>query len=187
MTAITSMASAQWFDFSNNSHRYGIGLEFGAVGTTGMTDTYNYRDLGGGISFNVWGFYIDYIKAGPEHRYDNHVREVQWEDSVAYALNFGYQIPVLSWLRVMPMVGYCQTNYGLTDASTVNVEVDESSASMYHDYDVTPGSRRHYFNYGVGLFVQPIKWIDVYGVYSRNAIYGGISLNMGAFLDKKGD
>jgi hypothetical protein len=101
---------------------------------------------------------------------------------VAFHINAGYQIPVLKWLRIMPMVGYCQTNAGLTDATTVNVDVNENTTSIFHDYDVTSGTRKHHFNFGAGLFIKPIRWIEIYAIGSRYAIYGGISINLDSFI-----
>ena len=181
MMALVVMAAgahAQWLDFSQNSNRYGIGFHLGQVGLG-----CRYDDFGAGASINAWGVYVDFAKAGPEHKYDRHVTNTLYNDSVAWTLSLGYQIPILPWLRLMPVVGYCQTNAGLTDATTVNVDVDTetSSASIYHDYDVTPGSRKHYFNIGAGIAVRPIKWIDIYAVGTMHAIYGGISLNLNAF------
>lgn len=174
LMAVAMSASAQWFDFSNNKDRYEVGFN---IGMAGLNTT--YQDFGAGASISAWGVYIDCLSAGPEHRYDNHVNGNLWEDSTAVVVNAGYQIPVLPWLRVMPMVGYCQTTYGLTDASTVNVETNENSSSIYHDYVVLAGTRKHYFNFGAGIIVSPFKWCSIYGVYSRNAIYGGISVNLG--------
>lgn len=180
LAVMTVAAQAQWFDFSNNNRRLGIGFQLGpsAVGT-------QYSDFSLGASMNLLGVHIDFLSIRPEHQYDNHVTDTYYADSASYTINLGYQIPVLPWLRLMPIVGYCQTNHGRTDASTVNIEnTDEYSSQMYHDYNVHPGSRRHYFNYGIGLSVQPIKWVDIYAVASRRAIYGGISLNLGAFADE---
>lgn len=176
LLAVAMSAHAQWFDFSNNNNRFGLGLHMGQLGMN--TD---YSDFGGGVSVNAFGVYVDFAKAGPEHRYDNHVNNTMYEDSVAYTISLGYQIPVLPWLRLMPVVGYCQNNSGLTDASTVNVDVDENTATVYHDYYVSGGSRQHHFNFGLGLSVTPVKWVDIYAIGSRHGIYGGISINLGAF------
>jgi len=181
LMAMTMGANAQWLDFSTNNERYGAGFHVGMAGWN-----CEYSDLGFGVSLNLLGMYFDYMKAGPEHRYDNHVTNTLYDDSVAWHLNVGYQIPILPWLRVMPLIGYCQTNAGITDATTVNIEVDDNNnARMFHDYDVTPGTRRHYFNFGGGLFIQPIRWAEIYAVGSRHAIYGGISLNLSAFVNSE--
>ena len=48
---------------------------------------------------------------------------------------------------------------------------------MYHDY-VKQGSAGHYFNFGGGIVISPIKWVSLYGVYTKQAIYGGITFNL---------
>lgn len=171
-------AHAQWFDFSTNKNHLDIGFTLGEVAP--FTE---YSDFGAGVSLSAYGVYIDFVSAGPEHKYDNHVTNTLYNDSSAFVIDAGYQIPVLPWLRVMPLVGYGQTNYGITDASTVNVETNENTSSVYHDYTVTAGSRKHYFNFGAGLVVQPLRWLNIYGVYTRKAIYGGLSINLGAFAN----
>ena len=177
MGAMLSMsANAQWFDFKNNCDRYVIGFNMGQVGTGT-----NYHDFGVGASIDIWGVYVDFINAGPEHKFDNHVGDYYWNDSVSWAVNAGYQIPVLPWLRVMPLVGYSQTNNGRTYANTLNVETNENSSSLYHDYNVNAGSRQHSFNFGGGIVVTPLKWFNVYAIYTRRAIYGGISINLQTF------
>lgn len=173
IAAFTMSANAQWFDFGNNRHNYSIGFQ-GGVGAYGT----EYAEAGFGFSFQAWGVQVDFIDVVPAHRYDNHVTNTLYRDSASFTINLSYKIPVLPWLRVMPVLGYCQTNYGDTDATTVNVDVDENTASVYHDYNVFPGSRKHHFNYGIGLSVRPVKYVDIYGVYSARAIYGGVSLNL---------
>lgn len=172
MAAVAS-ASAQWFDFSNNKNRFDLGVNLGMTGLK-----CNYQAFTWGASLNVYGVYVDFLYGAPAHKYDNHVVPVMYNDTSITSINIGYQIPVLPWLRVMPIVGHCHTNAGLTDATTVNVEVtDDYSAEMYHDFNVT--SRRHYFNYGCGLIIQPIRWFNLYAVYSRQAVYGGLGISLG--------
>lgn len=183
LMAMVMSANAQWFDFSNNKDHYEVGFNCGLVGWNT-----EFSGFGAGASINVMGVYLDYLQTGPMYKYDNHVVDALYDDSVAFVINAGYQIPVLPWLRVMPMVGYCQTNNGYTDAMTVNIEVDDDhDARIYHDYYVAAGSRRHHFNVGVGLFVQPIRWLEIYAIGSMNALYGGISINLGALKDVVGE
>ena len=185
MGALFSMsASAQWFDFSNNNKRLNVGLH---VGPTGIgTD---FSQFGWGGSLDVYGVYIDYIGAGPMYKYDNHVNvgpTAMMPDSTVSTINIGYQIPILPWLRIMPVIGHCHTTHGYTDFSTVNVEVtgssESTSAQMYHDY-VKEGAARHYWNYGGGIIVTPVKWVNIYGIYTIRSIYGGISFNLGALSE----
>lgn len=182
LIAISIAAGAQdFFDFSSNSHRYELGP---SVGMAAWNTEYKAR-WGLGLNATVWGAYIDFINIDPQHKYDQKFSDTQWNDDSAFCINAGYQIPILPWLRLMPIVGYAQTNEGITDASTINVssDGDGGGATLYHTYKVTPGTRHHMFNYGGGLSVQPLKWFSVNLVYTRYAIYGGISLNFLAFAD----
>ena len=177
LAAFGMSANAQWLDFGSNRDRYSIGFQ-GGVGAYGT----EYSEVGFGLSFQAWGVQIDFIDVVPEHRYDNHVTNTLYRDSASFTINLSYQIPILPWLRVMPVVGYCQTNYGDTDATTVNIETDENTSQMYHDYDVL--HRDHHFNYGIGLSVRPVEYVDIHAVYSARAVYGGISINLEAFANE---
>ncbi len=172
-------ANAQWFDFSNNNDRYEAGLNLGKAGYTTP-----YEGLTIGFNAVVWGVSLNIIKEGPQHRYDNTVSDTKWDDYVAFNLDLGYQIPVLSWFRIMPVVGYMQTNQGVTDASQLYWDGDDAGSSLYHPYKVTPGTREHYFNYGAGISIQPIKWVSLTATYTRYAFYAGINLNIAAFSDR---
>lgn len=168
-------AHAQWLDFSTNQRRVSIGFQGGqsASGT-------DYARFGLGASIQVYGFQVDFLRVTPEHKYDNHVSPKIYRDSSSYVINLGYQIPILPWLRLIPVLGYCQTNYGDTDASTVNIDTDENSSTVYHDYTVI--GRNHYFNYGLGINIRPVKYTDLQFVYSARAIYGGININLDALV-----
>lgn len=179
LLTIAFSANAQWFDFSNNMKRFEIGFTVGQAGSTT-----EYAGIGVGANLVAFGVQVDFLHKGPEHQYDNHVESKLYNDHVAWVLNGGYQIPVLNWLKVVPMAGYCQTNDGITDASTINISGGEYSASFYHDYDVIPGSRKHYFNYGCGIALQPLSWMSINAAYTKYAIYGGLSINIIGFNDK---
>ncbi len=167
----TTTARAQWLDFAHNEERLTAGFHLGAAGFP--TD---YEDLGLGVSLSCYGVYLDFLLSGPQHQNDNHVNNTLWQDDEAWSINIGYQIPILKWLRIAPIIGYAQENYGVTDASTVNISVNENSGSIYHDY--YPMERFHHFNYGGGLFVQLGRYVELYGVGTRYAVYGGIGLNI---------
>ncbi len=152
-------ANAQMFNFADNNHHFTLGVQLGQAGVN--TD---YSGFGWGISTSLYGVYVDFLCAGPKHRNDHHVNSSRPSDHEAFAINVGYQIPVTSWLRIAPIIGYCQTNYGYTDI---------------------PQERFHDFNYGAGLFIQPFKYFEIYGVYTSRAIYGGLALNLSAFAGDK--
>ena len=161
------------FDFTLNASRMEMGIIVGQVGS--FTDRARIG-LGAYVMYN--GFYLDFIKADPQHRYYSHVTEEQWNDDSAFGIHAGYQIPVLKWLRLMPIVGYVQTNEGITDGTSLNISAGDETTTWYHDYNVTPGSRLHYFNYGGGLSIQPCKWFSINLMASRYAIYGGIGVDI---------
>lgn len=167
-------ASAQWMDFSSNE-RLDIGINVGY-----LAHNTPYARVGAGGFVNVWGFYADFLELVPQHHYDNTISDNRWEDDKAVFANVGYQVPVLPWLKVMPLLGYAQTNEGLTDGSTINI-AGRYESSFYHSYTVTPGTRKHYFNIGAGLSFQPLRWLSINTVYTQYAIYGGIGINLMAF------
>ncbi len=175
LTALAA-ANAQCFDFSLNNGRYEAGINFGEIATT---TSYSRLALGG--SLMAWGVYLDITTAPPQHRYDNRVSDTKWNDDKVVLINAGYQVPVLKWLRIMPLIGYMQTNEGVTDASSLRVEGDESSVTLYHPYRVTPGSRNHYFNFGGGISIQPLKWFSINMMYTRYSIHGGIGISIPSF------
>lgn len=179
LLSLTICAHAQMFDFSSNAQRYEAGFNLGQM-ATGTP----YARLGFGVNALVWGFYADFNKVTAQHKFDGKFSDKLWEDDESFSLHAGYQIPVFRWLRIMPVVGYAQTNQGLTDASTINVETGENSSSVYHTYTVTPGSRVDYFDYGGGISIQPLKWFSINFVYTRFAYYGGIAIDLGAVAGK---
>jgi hypothetical protein len=87
----------------------------------------------------------------------------------------------------MPLLGYAQTNEGITDASSINISgnSEDETLSIYHTYTVTPGSRDHYFNYGGGVSIQPLKWFSINFAYTRYAVYGGFAIDIDALAFRK--
>ena len=169
-------ANAQYFDLSLNQGRYEVGINLSQVATN---TKYSRLTLGG--SMMAWGVYLDITTALPQHRYDNTVSDTKWNDDKAVLINAGYQVPLLKWFRIMPLVGYMQTNEGITDASKLNAEADDTSITLYHPYKVTPGTRTHYFNFGGGISVQPLKWFSINLIYTRYSIQGGIGICFTSF------
>ena len=167
------------FDFPLNTHRIEAGFNFGQAASFS-----DYARFTFGANVMIAGVYLDFLSADPQHKYSP-TSATQWKDNKAFCINAGYQIPILSWLRIMPLVGYAQTNDGITDASETVWDYDEDSGiTTYHPYKVTPGSRLHYLNYGGGLSIQPCKWFSINLIGTRHAIYGGIGLNLLAFASR---
>ena len=166
-------AKAQWFDLRKNE-RMSIGLNVGAVGYMLNTQGLNtdFSGLGMGASFSLMGVYTDFIYQWPEHRYTTEVGVPDWNDHTALAINMGYQIPVLPWLFVTPLVGYSNETTGITRANSITAEDN----SIVHRYDVE--HRYHHFNYGVGIMVRPISVIEIGAVATSHALYGNISYSL---------
>ena len=177
----TLSAKAQWFDFSQNAYDASVGVNLGMVGYH-LGNKQAQKDLAGfgfGVSASLVGFYADFIYQNPEHRWDRKVTQVEYDDHTALAINVGYKIPVLPWLNIIPLIGYSNETTGKTLGNSIGV--DTESHSIYHDYNVE--HRYNHFNYGVGLSVKPIKWLEIGGVCSASAIYGNVSVNLMKFKD----
>ncbi|MBR5703733.1 MAG: hypothetical protein IKX45_05725 [Bacteroidales bacterium] len=167
------------FDFSINAKRFEAGFNFGQAASFS-----EYARLTFGANLMIAGVYLDFLSADPEHKYSPS-SDTKWNDHKAVCINAGYQFPILKWLRIMPLIGYAQTNDGITDASVTYWDYDEDSgSSTFHPYKVTPGSRQQYFNYGGGLSIQPCKWFSINLIGTRHAIYGGFGLNLLAFAGR---
>lgn len=170
---MTISAKAQWFDFSNN-HRASIGFNAGVVGYHLEKEGFDtkFADFGIGGSLSIEGCYIDFIYQRPEHRYSNQVAVDDWDDHTALAINVGYQLPVLRWLFLTPMIGYSNETTGITYANQITAE----NSSIVHKYESQ--TIEHHFNYGVGLTLRPIKWIEIGAMATSHAIYGNIAFSM---------
>ena len=187
MMAVAMGASAQWLDFTNNANRYEIGINLGVAGMNS-----EFHDFGIGASLSAWGVYLDFITAGPMYKHDDRSASMNdpvelrlLPDSTTTSINLGYQIPVLPWLRVMPLVGININTCGYTDMSRTQTETSEYgntvNVNLVHPY--TEERTWASFNFGGGLFISPVKWVSIYGVYTINAIYGGLSFNLGALAE----
>ena len=187
MMAVVMGASAQFLDFKNNVHRYEIGVNLGVVGPKT-----SFHDFGFGVSLSAWGVYLDFVDAGPMYKYDNRVASMNdpanlrfLPDSTTTVVNLGYQIPILPWLRIMPLIGFNVNTCGHTDMATHNLEISGDSENvtgeLYHDYNRE--STWTYLNYGGGLIISPVKWLSIYGVYTVNSIYGGLSFNFSSLAN----
>lgn len=168
-------ANAQLFDFSQNRRDVTIGFNLGAVGYhfDGQIDK-TYVGFGGGVSVSLMGVYVDFIYQSPEHRWGKKITPMVYNDHTALTINAGYKVPVLSWLTVTPLIGYSNETTGLTDCSTLNIDFENHS--VYHDYNVE--DRYNHFNYGLGVSVKPIEWLEIGGVCTAHAVYGNLSINL---------
>lgn len=173
---MTLTAKAQFLDFSQNRYDVTLGLNLGVVGYhfDGSHIDKTYSNFGTGISMSLMGVYIDFMYQSPEHRWGNKIEPRLYQDHSALSINVGYKIPILPFLNITPMIGYSNETTGVTDCGTVNI--DYENHSIYHDYDVE--HRYNHFNYGAGISVKPIEWLEIGGVCTAHATYGNISVNL---------
>ena len=174
LAMMTFSAKAQWLDFTNNV-RASIGLNFGCVGYQLDSHGLNrgFADFGMGACLSIGGVYVDFIYQSPEHRFSNEVGVPDWNDHTALTINAGYQVPLLKWLFVTPLVGYSNETTGITRANNIHAE----NSSIVHKYERQ--HIYHHFNYGVGVMVRPIQWVEIGAVATSHAIYGNISFSLG--------
>lgn len=168
-------AKAQWFDLSNNLYDASIGLNVGVVGYHFNGKIYLQKSgFGTGASISLLGLYLDFIYQSPEHKWDRTITQDYYDDRTALTINVGYKIPVLPWLNLTPVIGYSNETSGRTLGNSIGVNPE--SNKIYHDY-VRENINNH-FNYGVGLSVKPIKWLEIGGVCTAHATYGNLSFNL---------
>ena len=177
---VTISAQAQWFDFSENMNRAAVGINTGLVGYRNVSDlgsaaTWDFADVGVGVSVAVAGVYVDFVYVNPDHRFDSHVIMGNWDDHSALTINAGYQIPIYkNYVFITPMIGLSRVTTGYTEGN--NIGVDAETQSIYHKYTAT--WHRNDFNYGAGLTVAPCKWFEINASCTAHAATLGIGFNV---------
>ena len=185
LSMMTISAQAQWFDFSENTNRAAFGLNTGLVGYKNVTDlasaeTWNFSDVGVGVSVAIAGVYVDFIYVNPDHRFDSHIVMGNWDDHSALTINAGYQIPIYkNYVFITPMIGLSRVTTGYTEGNNIGIEVE--SESIYHKYVAT--WHRNDFNYGAGLTIAPCKWFEINASCTAHAATLGVGFNVMNYQD----
>ena len=122
---VTVCAHAQLFDFSSNDNRYEIGLNLGQ-----MAFNTQYARFGRGMNTLAWGVYLDFNMTAPQHKFDRKVSDTLWDDDEFFNINLGYQIPILSWIRVMPLPYTIHTPSPRAAVSTTSIMAEASPSSL---------------------------------------------------------
>ena len=173
-------AQAQWLDFSENMKRAAFGVNTGLVGYRNVNDladsrTWDLTDVGVGISAAIAGVYVDFVYVSPDHRFDSHVVQENWEDHSALTFNVGYQVPIYkNYVFITPLVGFSRVTTGYTEGNNIGIDVE--AQSIYHKY--TPTWHRNDFNYGGCLTVAPCKWFEINAACTAHAAYLGVGINL---------
>ena len=146
-----------------------FGLHFGAIGQA--------QDLGlqvvvGSVTF--YNVYVDF--GGWPQAHGGDVRVDKWDDERAYLFHAGYQVPVTSWLKITPMIGYACDETGYTDGSDWRVTNGGIHNKFHADKEVKG------FDYGCQVtFAIPVgKKTDLHilGTYTKYCWYGGLGLGV---------
>lgn len=180
LSMMTISAKAQWFDFSQNMKRGVVGFHTGLVGYRGVNNISDMglSDLGVGMSLAVCGVYVDFLYVTPDHMYDSHVVQYNWDDHDAFVINAGYQIPIYkNYVFITPLIGWSRVSTGITEGN--NIGVDTESRSIFHKYHST--WHRNDFNYGGMLTVAPCKYFEINATFTAHAAYAGIAFNLAEF------
>ena len=175
-------AKAQWFDFSQNMNRGVVGFQTGLVGYNNVNDLpdMSLSDVGVGINLNISGVYADFLYVTPDHMYDSHIVQTDWEDHDAFVINVGYQIPIYrNYVFITPLIGWSRVSTGITEGN--NIGIDSENHSIYHKYHST--WHRNDFNYGGMLTVAPCKYFEINATFTAHAAYAGIAFNLANFKD----
>lgn len=162
-------ASAQWFPFADvNFGHAGIAFQGGALGLGKEVTRAAF-----GANLLVYGVYIDALYAGPQHKHDPKLDT--WDDNNAISVHLGYQIPIIEYVRIIPIVGYAQVSKGITDGTDYNVEYSTSSRSWLVNNKYTKTWKEGYFDAG-GSIVVNIGPANIFLTGTMCSVYGGIGV-----------
>lgn len=162
-------ANAQWFPFRDvNTTHYGVGFHGGALGLGKEVTRAAF-----GVNALAYGVYLDFLYNSPQHRHDPKMDV--WNDSSVFSLHIGYQIPILEFLRIIPIVGYAEVNKGVTDGTQYSYEYSSGSKQwlVYNKY--TKEWKDGGFDAGGSLVVN-IGPVNIFVTGTMSSVYGGVGV-----------
>lgn len=99
---------SQSYFYANNTVE--IGVHFGCIDKINGKDAELPIILG---SISCYGIYADIGGWSPKHA--NDYRHYDWDDEDCFAFHVGYQIPVMRYVKITPIIGYYEHRFGWTD------------------------------------------------------------------------
>ena len=160
-------ANAQWFPFDDvNRNFYGGAIQGGALGLGKEVTRAAF-----GANVLAYGVYLDVLYCGPQHAHDP--KKDVWDDSSGFSLHAGYQIPILEFLRVIPLVGYAEVNRGVTDGTDYSLDYNSSSKQWLIRNKYTKNWKDGGFDAG-GSVVINIGPVNIFLTGTMCSVYGGI-------------
>lgn len=163
-TLLTISVNAQTFFERNKNISFGI--QFGAVDHHNNTDM-GFQTLMATVS--CYGVYLDI--GGWPRAYGSDARIDKWDDEYCIAFHIGYQLPILDWLKITPIIGYYNHESGYTDGYYWKVNqygIDNKFVAL----DELNG-----FDYGGNIQID-IKRFSIFGTFTKNMWYAGIGFNL---------
>ena len=163
-------ANAQWFPFKDvNIGHFGMGIHGGVLGLGKEVTRAAF-----GANALVYGVYLDVLFNEPEHL---HVPkpEVWKDDTQAFSIHIGYQIPILEYLRIIPIVGYAEVSKGDTDGTAFTVGYSNNTNRWGVRNFFTKKWSDGSFNAG-GSVVANLGPVNVFVTGTMCSVYGGLGL-----------
>lgn len=151
-----------------------FGVQFGAVD---QQNDFGFQTLMFHVS--VYGVYADI--GGWPRSHGNDVRIDKWDDESCFMFHLGYQIPLCSWFKVTPLMGYYKHESGMTDG----YHWRSGNNGIVNKFDVH--DKFNGFDYGVNAMFhirlnnkenKPGYSLQLGGTYTRNAWYAGLGLDI---------
>lgn len=158
LCALTTSA-AGWCPFHEVNRKWNLSLN-GGYSQSGHVPMY-------GIGVTVRGFHLTIGGLGSTH--ENDIEVGTWNEKSSCMIQFGYQIPIVMSVRVIPVIGIAGVGEVLTDG----YDYDISQSGTVHN-KVT-NDLKYKFDYGARIVFNHRKLIINLAV-SRYTLSGGIGL-----------
>jgi len=163
VVAMCTNANAQMFSksaFRKANSKFSMGLMGGSIG---LFDDKAMPAIGLNVMWH--GIYFDFLGWPRSHEKDTHVGK--WDDETSIGVHAGYQLPVTSHFRLIPIIGYASSSSGTTNGYNWHVGSGGITNSYSKD-DEAAG-----FDYGV-VFMFNIKHLNLFATATRYSVYGGV-------------
>ena len=162
-------ANAQWLPVGEvNFKHYGVGFQAGALGLGKEVTRFAI-----GANVLAYGVYMDFLYSAPQHAHDPKV--TLWDDNSGYAIHVGYQIPILTFLRVIPIIGYAEVNKGITDGTKYSYDYSVTDKRWVINNEYTKTWDDGGFDAG-GSVVLNIGKVNVFVTGTMSSVYGGVGV-----------
>lgn len=158
LCALTSSA-VEWFPFHEVNHKWNLSLN-GGYSPSGHVPLY-------GIGVTVRGFHLTIGGLGSTH--ENDIDVGTWNEKSSCMIQFGYQIPIVKSVRVVPVIGIA----GVGEVHTDGYDYDIGQSGNVQNKVIN--DLKYKFDYGARVVFNHRKLI-INLAASRYTLSGGIGL-----------